>query len=509
MNVVEMRGICKSFGLVNANVDVDLDIAKGEILSLLGENGAGKTTLMNILYGLLEPDAGTIWINGRQERILSPLTATALGISMVHQHFMLVNTLTVAENVVLGYEPRKGAFFDRARAFEEVGRLSEEYGLRVDPHAEVSTLPVGMKQRVEILKALYRKSDILILDEPTAVLTPGEADDLFEVLRQFKQSGKAIILITHKLKETMQAADRITILRQGRVVRTMPRVEADVDQLAEMMVGRRIVFSIGRKEMPKGLPVLMSIRHATLKREGVAKLKDINIDVHGGEILGIAGVDGNGQTELAEVLTGLQRLNEGAIYINGAPVKAPTPAKMLELKVGHIPEDRTTRGVIRNFSVSQNLILGYQRSARFSGRLQLKKRAVDAFAKNTAEKFDIRCGSIDDPLSSLSGGNQQKVVIGRVMSEDPRIVIAAQPTRGVDIGAVEYIHERIVELRDAGKAILLISADLDEVIKLADRISVIYDGRIVSDDEAKNYDERRLGALMTGQADESRREADR
>ncbi|MDR1193383.1 MAG: ABC transporter ATP-binding protein, partial [Peptococcaceae bacterium] len=413
--MVEMHGICKSFGTLKANDNIDLDIAKGEVLSLLGENGAGKTTLMSILYGMLQPDAGGISINGKAAMITSPLVATALGISMVHQHFMLVNSLSVAENVVLGYEPRKGAFFDRARAFDEVGKLSERYGLRVNPRETISNLPVGMKQRVEILKALYRKSDILILDEPTAVLTPGETDDLFRVLEQFKQAGKSIILITHKLKETMQVADRITILRQGRVIQTLPREEASVDKLAEMMVGRRIAFSIERRQMPQQLPVLLSLRHATLKREEVKKLNDVSIDVRGGEILGIAGVDGNGQTELAEALSGLARLSAGEIVIHGVPVKSPTPGKMLGLRVGHIPEDRTIRGVIRRFSVSKNLILGYQGSDRFSGRLHLKKDSIASFAREAVEKFDIRCGGIEESLEYLSGGNQQKVVIARVM----------------------------------------------------------------------------------------------
>jgi simple sugar transport system ATP-binding protein len=504
MSVVEMRGICKSFGTVHANADVSIEIKKGEVLSLLGENGAGKTTLMNVLYGLVSPDSGKIFINDKEVQIKSPLDAAALGISMVHQHFMLINSLTVAENVVLGFEPRKGVAFDRAAAFAEVEKLSQQYGLKVDPYAEVSKLPVGMKQRVEILKALYRKSEILILDEPTAVLTPGEADDLFEALQQFKENGKAIVLITHKLKETMKSADRITILRQGRVVETLPRDGANVEQLAEKMVGRRITFSIDRKRMEGERPVLLSLKGATLRDGDVAKLDNISIDVRGGEIVGIAGVDGNGQTELIEALTGIAKLDEGEISIAGEPVKSPTPVKMIERGMGHIPEDRSVRGVIRDYSVSENLILGYQKTSRFSGKVQLKLKDIAQFAKETVKKFDIRCSGIEEPLSALSGGNQQKVVIGRVMSENPQIVIAAQPTRGVDIGAVEYIHECLIELRDSGKAILLISADLDEVLKLSDRIQVLYDGRIVSNDATENYNERRLGALMTGQEDETR-----
>lgn len=501
--VVKMRGICKAFGSVRANDKVDLDIFKGEILTLLGENGAGKTTLMNVLYGLYQADSGSIAINGIPVHISSPLVATDLGISMVHQHFMLVNSMSVAENVVLGVEPRKGIFFDRAKSFEEITRLSQLYGLKVNAHDVVSKLPVGMKQRVEILKALYRQSDILIFDEPTAVLTPQEVNDFFGVLKSFKEAGKSIVLITHKLKEAIEVSDRIAIMRQGRMVDTLEKPFADINTLAELMVGRRIMFSIDRKLMPEELPVLMSLRQGTLKQDGVTRLADINLDLHGGEIHGIAGVDGNGQTELAEVLTGLCRLTSGEILIEGQVIKSPTPAKMLASRLGHIPEDRSTRGIISRFSVSENLILGYQTNKGFSGKVQLKHKKIEAFATETVKRYDIKCDKISDPIRTLSGGNQQKVVIGRVMSEDPLIVIAAQPTRGVDIGAIEYIHERIMELRDSGKAILLISADLDEVIKLSDRVSVMYGGRLVSTDLVANYDERRLGALMAGQTEES------
>ena len=479
MYAVEMHGITKQFKNVLANSNVELMVKRGEIHSLLGENGAGKSTLMNILYGMYAPTSGQIIVQGQPVVIENPLKAISLGIAMVHQHFMLIEPLTVAENVVLGYEPKKRGCFDMKKAVEEVNTLADQYGLHVDAHEKVENLSVGTKQRVEILKALYRKADILILDEPTAVLTPQEVSDLFRVLRKLKESGKTIIIITHKLKETLELADTVTVLRKGQVISSLP--------------------------VPGEHEVVMALQNATLTRDKRNLLNDINLEIRSGEILGIAGVEGNGQTELIDVLTGLQRLTGGHVVLGGKqlPARRITPRFMLEAHVGHIPEDRGKRGFVAGFTIAENIVLGYHRNKPFAKHGIINRKARDEFANRVAKQYDVRMDSINDTVGSLSGGNQQKVIIGRVFAQDPRVIIAAQPTRGVDIGAIEYIHSELVKMRDAGKAVLLISADLDELMRLSDKIAVLYDGRIVDRRDASEYDERTLGALMTGHTPES------
>lgn len=506
MYAVEMHGITKQFKNVLANSNVELMVKRGEIHSLLGENGAGKSTLMNILYGMYAPTSGQVVVQGKPVVIENPLKAIELGIAMVHQHFMLIEPLTVAENVVLGYEPKKHGCFDMKKAVEEVNALADQYGLHVDALQKVEELSVGTKQRVEILKALYRKADILILDEPTAVLTPQEVSDLFRVLRKLRESGKTIIIITHKLKETLELADTVTVLRKGQVIASLPVTEQmDQAQLAELMVGRIVSLETEKQPVPGEHEVVMALRGAIVTRDKRNVLDDISLEIRAGEILGIAGVEGNGQTELIDVLTGLQRLSGGAVVLQGKQLPAGriTPRSMLAAGVGHIPEDRGKRGFVGGFTIAENIVLGYHRNLPFARHGLINRKARDEFADRVARQYDVRMDSIQDTVGSLSGGNQQKVIIGRVFAQDPKVIIAAQPTRGVDIGAIEYIHGELVKMRDAGKAVLLISADLDELMRLSDKIAVLYDGRIVDRRDASEYDERTLGALMTGHAPDS------
>lgn len=500
MYAVEMRGITKQFKNVLANNDVNLLVRQGEIHSLLGENGAGKSTLMNILYGMYAPTSGEVIVFGQKATISNPLKAIELGIAMVHQHFMLIEPLTVAENVVLGYEPKRRGCFDFKKAVADVEKLSREYGLYVDPREKVENLSVGTKQRVEILKALYRQAKILILDEPTAVLTPQEVSELFKVLRQLKQSGKTILIITHKLKETLELADTVTILRKGQVVTSISTQGVDESRLAELMVGRIVAFDAEKRQQAKESPVIMTLQNATVLKDKATVLDDVSLELRAGEILGIAGVEGNGQSELIDVLTGLRRLNSGSITLEGQalPANRITPRSMLEAGLGHIPEDRGKRGYVGSFTIAENIALGYHHKKTFSRRGLINLKARDAFAEEVARQYDVRMDSIQDTVGSLSGGNQQKVIIGRVFAQDPRVIIAAQPTRGVDIGAIEYIHAQLIKMRDTGKAILLISADLEELTKLSDTIAVLYAGRIVDQRPSRDYDERTLGALMTG-----------
>lgn len=506
MNAVEMRDITKSFGSVNANRNINFCVREGEIHSLLGENGAGKTTLMNILYGIYTPTEGTILIHGNPVVIHSPLEAIANGVAMVHQHFMLVEKMTVAENVVVNYEPHRGLMFDEQAACKTVEEISSRYGLKVDARARVGDLSVGAKQRVEIIKALFHKANILILDEPTAVLTPGEVQDFFCVLQQLRAAGKSIILITHKLNETMAIADRVTVLRQGEVVATLTRDELEVNQLAEMMVGRHVNLNIARKQLRADRPVLMALENAFLIHRGIHLLDNVSLELRAGEILGIAGVSGNGQTELVEVLTGIAPLTAGSLILDGEVLTATSPEAMLSRGVGHIAEDRFQRGMVKEFSVAENLILGYHKSPKFSGRILMKRKSIHQYAEETVLEYDVRCDGVDGPLGRLSGGNQQKVVVSRVIRQNPRVIIAAQPTRGVDIGAIEFIHERLMRMRDEGKAILLVSAELDEILQLSDRIGVLYGGKLAAIGPASEFDEIRLGRLMTGQCDETSEE---
>lgn len=501
MAYLEMRGITKTYGNVVANDNVDFSPERGEIHALLGENGAGKTTLMKILYGMARYDSGTISINGKSVAIFSPKDAIAQGISMVHQHFMLVDPLTVAENIVLGYEPRKKAlFYDAGTAATMVRELSSRFSLRVDPTALVKNITIGEKQRVEIIKALYRKSDFIILDEPTAVLTSLEVQELFRVLEALKAAGKTIIIITHKLKEVMQISDRVTVLCRGRLVCTRETGGTSGDELAELMVGRK-VSAMDRfygRPVPDDEPVFLELRGVSVEERKRPRLRDVSLKVRRGEILGICGVEGNGQTELLETVTGLRQPDSGSLLVKGNDVTRSSPRAMLEMGVAHISEDRSLRGLVGLFPISSNLVLGYHRLTQFCRRGRLRWQAISEYAEKTAADFDVRTASIYTPVKALSGGNQQKVMIGRSLAQNPDIIIAAQPTRGVDIGAIEYIHRKLLEMRDAGKAILLVSAEIDELMSLSDTIAVLYEGRVVARGPVREFDERRLGTLMTG-----------
>lgn len=492
-----MRGIVKQYPLVRAIDGADFTVEQGEIHSLLGENGAGKSTLMKILYGMTTPTAGEVRVFGKPVAITRPAQAIALGIGMVHQHFMLTPVMTVAENVVIGSEPVRGVFFDRKKAEAQVAAMIDEYNFHISATAKVETLSVGEQQRVEILKALYRGADLLILDEPTAVLTPQEVEDLFRVMRQLKAAGKSIIIITHKLKETMEIADRVSVLRQGKMIESgVPVAGTNMNELAQMMVGRDVELSVTRRAEQVG-EENFSVRGLSLTERGVPILRDVCLSLRKGEILGIAGIEGNGQTELIEVLTGLRRPDHMELFKDGKPLSG-NAAAFLSAGVGHVPEDRMTRGLVLEMSIEDNLILGYHRRPAFARRGLRLASAIRKFAEQERTEFAIKAPNVQERCSALSGGNQQKVVIARVFSENPDVIIVAQPTRGVDVGAMEYIHHRLLDLRDSGKSILLISADLDEVRSLSDRLAVIYGGRIVAEGKPDTWSDMEIGLLMTG-----------
>ena len=492
-----MRGIVKQYPLVRAIDGADFTVEQGEIHSLLGENGAGKSTLMKILYGMTTPTAGEVRVFGKPVAITRPAQAIALGIGMVHQHFMLTPVMTVAENVVIGSEPVRGVFFDRKKAEAQVAAMIDEYNFHISATAKVETLSVGEQQRVEILKALYRGADLLILDEPTAVLTPQEVEDLFRVMRQLKAAGKSIIIITHKLKETMEIADRVSVLRQGKMIESgVPVAGTTMNELAQMMVGRDVELSVTRRAEQVG-EENFSVRGLSLTERGVPILRNVCLSLRKGEILGIAGIEGNGQTELIEVLTGLRRPDHMELFKDGKPLSG-NAAAFLAAGVGHVPEDRMTRGLVLEMSIEDNLILGYHRRPAFARRGLRLASAIRRFAEQERTEFAIKAPNVQERCSALSGGNQQKVVIARVFSENPDVIIVAQPTRGVDVGAMEYIHHRLLDLRDGGKSILLISADLDEVRSLSDRLAVIYGGRIVAEGKPDTWSDMEIGLLMTG-----------
>ena len=492
-----MRGIVKQYPLVRAIDGADFTVEQGEIHSLLGENGAGKSTLMKILYGMTTPTAGEVRVFGKPVAITRPAQAIALGIGMVHQHFMLTPVMTVAENVVIGSEPVRGVFFDRKKAEAQVAAMIDEYNFHISATARVETLSVGEQQRVEILKALYRGADLLILDEPTAVLTPQEVEDLFRVMRQLKAAGKSIIIITHKLKETMEIADRVSVLRQGKMIESgVPVAGTNMNELAQMMVGRDVELSVTRRAEQVG-EENFSVRGLSLTERGVPILRDVCLSLRKGEILGIAGIEGNGQTELIEVLTGLRRPDHMELFKDGKPLSG-NAAAFLSAGVGHVPEDRMTRGLVLEMSIEDNLILGYHRRPAFARKGVRLSSAIRKFADEKCKEFAIKAPNSMERCGALSGGNQQKVVIARVFSENPDVIIVAQPTRGVDVGAMEYIHHRLLDLRDSGKSILLISADLDEVRSLSDRLAVIYGGRIVAEGKPDTWSDMEIGLLMTG-----------
>ncbi|KPC70335.1 heme ABC transporter ATP-binding protein [Thermoactinomyces vulgaris] len=493
-----MLGITKRFPGIVANDQIHLTVKKGEIHALLGENGAGKSTLMNILFGLYQPDEGEIRIKEQPVTITGPTMANKLGIGMVHQHFMLVQPFTVTENIILGDERSKLGIIDVKKAESEIRRLSERYNLKVDPTAKISDISVGMQQRVEILKTLYRGADILIFDEPTAVLTPQEINELMEIMRNLVKEGKTIIFITHKLKEIMSTCDRVTVIRRGKVIKTVNVQDTDENQLAALMVGREVSFEIEKAEANPSQTVLDIANLVVEDNRGVEVVRGLNMQVRAGEVVGLAGVDGNGQTELIEAITGLRPVKAGTIRLGGHDVTNASPRKVTEVGVGHIPEDRHKRGLVLDFSVSENMVLQTYYQAPFSKNGLIQKEEVDQYAERLISEFDVRTPDKHVPIRALSGGNQQKAIIAREVDRNPDFLIAAQPTRGLDVGAIEFIHRRIIEQRDKGKAVLLVSLELDEVLKLSDRVAVIYEGKIVGWVDPKNTSEEELGLLMAG-----------
>ena len=496
--VLELRGITKRFPGVLANDRIDFDLYRGEVHALLGENGAGKSTLMNILYGLYSGDEGEIWIKGKRVQMRSPRDAIENGIGMVHQHFMLIPVMTVAENVVLADEPRAGGvLLDYGVAERRVKELADRFKFAINPRARIENISVAQQQRVEILKALYRQADILILDEPTAVLTPQEARELFDILRGLTEQGLAVIFISHKLDEVLEISDRITVLRRGKKVDTIPRAGATEEGLARMMVGREVLLRVDKTPSQPGEPALVVEDLIVHDDRGLEAVRGVSFEVRTGEIVGIAGVDGNGQTELIDALAGLRRPTSGRVLIRGKDVTHESARACLEHGLGHIPEDRQRRGLVLEFTLAENLALHEYRHEPFSYAGWLRPRRMIEAARNLLRKFDVRGGGPTTRASSLSGGNQQKVVLAREVERNPRVLLAAQPTRGLDVGAIEFVHRRLVEERDEGRAILLVSFELDEILSLSDRILVIYEGEIVGE-YPPTVSQEELGVAMTG-----------
>lgn len=505
---IELRGISKRFPGVIANSSVDLSVASGEVHALLGENGAGKSTLMNVLFGLYAPDDGAILIDDGPTTFRSPADAIEAGIGMVHQHFMLVPVFTVTENVMLGVEPTGTlGWLDRRRARGRLLELSDKYGLRVDPDALVEDLPVGVQQRVEILKALYREADCLILDEPTAVLTPSEIDDLFEVIDALKKAGRSIIFISHKLKEVMAVADRITVLRRGSVVGTVTPLETTEQKLAEMMVGREVLLTVDKPECSRG-DVVLEVSDVEVLDDRLHKAVDrVGFQVSAGEIFAIAGVQGNGQTELIEAVTGMRPVESGTVKLDGEDVTGSSPRRLFRRGVAHVPEDRQGDGLVVAFPIRDNLVLNSYTEPPFSRGLVIDRAQVESTAKKLVDEFDVRTPSIDVPASALSGGNQQKCIVAREFSHCDKLLVASQPTRGLDVGSIQYIHAQIVAKRDEGAAVLIVSSELDEILALGDRIAVMYDGRILDVLDRSEATRERLGLLMAGSTSDVPEEA--
>ncbi|HEW3981149.1 TPA: ABC transporter ATP-binding protein [Streptococcus pneumoniae] len=497
-NVIEMRDITKVFGGFVANDKINLHLRKGEIHALLGENGAGKSTLMNMLAGLLEPTSGEIAVNGQVVNLDSPSKAASLGIGMVHQHFMLVEAFTVAENIILGSELTKNGVLDIAGASKEIKALSERYGLAVDPSAKVADISVGAQQRVEILKTLYRGVDILIFDEPTAVLTPSEIDELMAIMKNLVKEGKSIILITHKLDEIRAVSDRVTVIRRGKSIETVEIAGATNADLAEMMVGRSVSFKT-EKQASKPKEVVLSIKDLVVnENRGVPAVKNLSLDVRAGEIVGIAGIDGNGQSELIQAITGLRKVESGSIELKGDSIVGLHPRQITELSVGHVPEDRHRDGLILEMMISENIALQTYYKEPHSKNGILNYSNITSYAKKLMEEFDVRAASELVPAAALSGGNQQKAIIAREIDRDPDLLIVSQPTRGLDVGAIEYIHKRLIEERDNGKAVLVVSFELDEILNVSDRIAVIHDGKIQGIVSPETTNKQGLGVLMAG-----------
>lgn len=497
---VQMQGIVKKFGNFTALDKMELNVKKGTIHAILGENGAGKSTLMNILYGLYQPDEGKIYVNGKEVAMKNPNVAISNGIGMVHQHFMLVENLTVTQNIILGNEITKGfGILDMPKSKEKIKEMVEKYGLEVDPDAVIEDISVGMQQRVEILKALYRGADILILDEPTAVLTPQEIDDLIQIMHNLIEDGKTIIIITHKLKEIKASSNVCSIVRRGQYIDTVKVEDVQEEELANMMVGHAVKLVVEKKKAaPKD--VVFEIKDLVVENERkLEAVKNLSLKVRRGEIVGIAGIDGNGQKELIEAITCLTKVKSGTISMNGAEIQNTTPKNVLNHKIATIHEDRQKRGLVLNFTVAENAIIENYRKAEFSKRGFLNKEAILKHTRKLIKEYDVRPDDCEEKLvRGLSGGNQQKVIIGREIANQPDLLIAVQPTRGLDVGAIEYVHKMLVKERDAGKAVLLVSLELDEVMNVSDRIAVIYDGHIAGEYAQGEVDEQTIGLLMAG-----------
>ena len=496
--VIEMREITKKFGDFVANDKINLQLRKGEIHALLGENGAGKSTLMNMLAGLLEPTSGDIVVNGNTVNLDSPSKAASLGIGMVHQHFMLVEAFTVAENIILGSETTKHGILDLKKASQDILDLSKKYGLAVDPNAKVEDISVGAQQRVEILKTLYRGADILIFDEPTAVLTPAEIEELMTIMKNLANEGKSIILITHKLDEIRAVSDRLTVIRRGKSIETVEIGGATNQDLAEMMVGRSVSFKT-EKGPSEPKEVVLSIENLVVnENRGVPAVKNLSLELRAGEVVGIAGIDGNGQSELIQAITGLRKVKSGSIKIKGKDVVGLRPRQITEMNVGHVPEDRHRDGLVLDMMISENMALQTYYKEPLSKNGILNYPNITSYAKKLMEEFDVRAASEVVPSKALSGGNQQKAIIAREIDRDPDLLIVSQPTRGLDVGAIEYIHKRLIQERDNGKAVLVVSFELDEILNVSDRIAVIHDGKIQGIVTPETTNKQELGILMAG-----------
>lgn len=497
--VIEMLGIRKEFGNFVANDNITLQLKKGEIHALLGENGAGKSTLMNVLFGLYQPEAGEIRIHGKKVDIANPNIANRLGIGMVHQHFMLVENLTVTENIILGSEPTKGGVIDIKAAASKIAEISKTYGLNVDPYAKIEDISVGMQQRVEILKTLYRGAEILIFDEPTASLTPQEINELIQIMKKMIAEGKSIILITHKLQEIMDVSDRVTVIRKGEGIGTVNTEDTNPEELATLMVGRQVVFKTEKGPSNPQDEVLRVEDLVVEDNRGIKVVKKLNLSVRRGEIVGIAGIDGNGQSELIEAITGLRKTKSGKITLNGKQITNKKPRKITEVGLGHIPQDRHKHGLVLDYTVAYNAVLQTYYQQPISRRGIMNDKEISKKARELIADYDVRSAAGEHSLArSLSGGNQQKLIIGREVDRDPDLLIAALPTRGLDVGAIEFIHRRLIEQRDRGKAVLLVSFELDEIMNVSDKIAVIYDGGIIDVVDQQATTEQELGLLMAG-----------
>ena len=502
--ILELKNINKSFGHVQANKNINLTIKKGTIHGIIGENGAGKSTLMSIVYGLYQADTGSINVSGKEIKLRSPRDSIESGIGMVHQHFMLVENFTVIENIVLGFEGEFVFGKKLEKAKEDLQKLCETYKLNIDLDSVISDLSVGFRQRVEILKSLYRGAEIFILDEPTGVLTPQEVDELFKILRSLKEEGKTIVLITHKLNEIMDLTSEVSVMRQGEVVGHTKTTDTNKEKLAEMMVGRSVLLRLNKAEAKLG-DVVFKVENLTVKDDlDVTRVKNVNFEIRSGEILGLAGVTGNGQTELLEALSGIRKVESGAIYLNDEKISDKDnlldPRELKEKGLAHVPEDRQRMGLVTDFKAYENLIFGYHDQEPYSKSSILRDGDILSFSKKVMEEYDVRPRSPQLITSNFSGGNQQKIILSRELNENPKILLVGQPTRGVDIGAIEFIHQRLIDMRDKGAAILLVSVELDEVLSLSDRILVMFDGNIVGERTNKDVTDRELGLLMAGVA---------